>query len=206
VTLALSLAALMFAAAGCLSKPSFDCAVAPGPDQTEPGIGSQGGVPLGSADCGDQSLVGLGFTLTRENMPNQRTTITATLRCAPVSYRGRSETGATKNVRVPGGSEQNVDGPFFGDCPDGQVVIGLAAHIVGQGGVFNSIAVKCAALDPMGRPIGNVTEISVTATGSEPAEVSANCTADGVLHGLEATGGNQLDRIALRCTHPSCKP
>jgi hypothetical protein len=205
VRIARPLATLMLAA-GCLSKPSFDCPVAPGPAQTEPGIGSNGGVPLGSADCGDRSVVGLGFTLTRETIPSQRTVITATLRCATVSYRGRYETGATEEVRVPGGSEKDVDGPFFGDCPDGHVVTGLAAHLVGNGGRFNSIVVKCAALDLMGRPVGDITEIPVTETGSEPSKVSADCRADEVLYGLEAKGGRELDQVALRCTQPSCKP
>lgn len=205
MTLARPLAGLMLAA-GCLSKPSFDCPVAPGPAQTEPGIGSTGGVPLGSADCGNRSLVGLGFTLTRETIPSQRTVITATLRCATVSYRGRYETGATEDVQVPGGSEKAVDGPFFGDCPGGHVVTGLAAHLVGNGGRFNSVVVTCAALDLRGTPVGDATEIPVIATGSETPLVSADCRADEVLHGFEATGGRELDRVALRCTQPSCKP
>jgi hypothetical protein len=204
VTIALPIAALMLTA-GCLSKPSFDCAVALGPDQTEPGIGSNGGVPLGTADCGDRSIVGLGFTLTRVTMPSERTIITATLRCVAVSYRGGYETGATEDVGVPGGSEQNVDGPFFGVCPGGHVVTGLAAHIVGTGGRFNSVVVKCAALDLMGRP-ADVTEISVTETGSEPNLVNADCRAGEVLHGLMATGGRELDQVALRCAQPSCNP
>lgn len=193
------------ALAGCLSKPSFDCAVVPGPDQLGASIGTNGGVPKGAEDCGDRSVVGLGFTLTRDTMPSQRTVITALLHCATVSYRGGYETGAIEDVAVPGGSETNVDGPFFADCPAGQVVAGLSAHLVGMGGLFNSVEIKCAALDISGAASGAVTRLPVTATGNEATmRVDADCRPGEALQGLSATGGRELDRVRIACAPTTC--
>lgn len=193
-------------AAGCLSKPSFECAIVPGADQIETAIGTNGGVPSGSADCGDSAVVGVAFTLTRDpGAFGEKAAVAATLRCAAVAnHNGEYATGTIEEVPVPGGSEKNVDGPFLADCPRGQVVTGLAAHIVGDNGLFNSISITCSALDPSGAPAGDVVSLPVAGTGTQPIDADAPCNAGEALHGLDSVSGSQLDRIKLACGSMTC--
>jgi hypothetical protein len=200
-------------ATGCLSKPSFECAFAPGPGlyELEARIGTDGGVPHDPpAVCGDRSVVGVGFTLTRgvNMMFGERTAVTATLRCATVSTRaGDSATGAADDVEVPGGSAMS-EGPFFADCPGGQVVIGLAAHIVdpAMDHLFNSIAIDCSTLDESGAPAGGVTRVPLVATGTRPPDIQVRCNRGEALHGLKSWTGSELDQLQLACRRTTCMP
>lgn len=199
-------------ATGCLSKPSFECAFAPGPGsyELEARIGTFGGVPHDPAVCGARSVVGVGFTLTRgvNMMFGERTAVAATLRCATVSTRaGDAATGAAGDVEVPGGSATS-DGPFFVDCPGGQVVIGLAAHIVNPvlDHLFNSIAIDCSALDESGAPAGGVTRVPLVATGTRPTDAQARCNPGEALHGLKSWTGSELDQLQLACGRTACVP
>lgn len=201
-------AAVAVLATGCLSKPSFECAITIDPDlaQSAAVIGMEGGVPSGAVDCGGRPAVGVGFTMTHDPGGfGEKTAVTASLRCGLISsHDGDGRTDATEDTPLIGGFEQNLDGPFFADCPDGQVVIGLAAHIVGAGGLFNSIAIDCAAFDPTGAATGKVTRRPVMGTGTEPTDAEAPCGPDRALHGLESTSGSQLDRIELACAPAAC--
>jgi hypothetical protein len=206
---ALAAAALAAAAlaAGCLSKPGFECAIAPGAAQIEAELGTLGGVPSGSADCGDLAVVGVAFMLTHNlDAFGEKAAVTATLRCAAVTnHDGAYATGSIEEVPVPGGSEKNVDGPFVADCPSGQLVTGIAAHIVGDNGLFNSISITCAVLDPSGAPTDDVVQLPVAGTGTQQTKImDAPCNPGESLHGLDAVSGSQLDRIKLSCGRTIC--
>ena len=195
-------------AAGCLSKPEFECEITPGPERTEVLMGTMGGVPSGDLDCGDRSIVGVGFTLTRT--PNgtydEKTAVKVSLRCATVSNHGRGyATGATGDTMPIGGSA-TIDGPFFADCPDARVVVGLAAHHVAPNSLFNSLAIDCASLDPSGAPTGDVVRIPVAGTGTRPTDLDAPCNAGQALHGLKSMSGSELDRLELTCAPTTCQP
>lgn len=194
-------------AAGCLSKPGFECEIARGSERSEVEMGTQGGGPSGKVDCGGRSAVGVGFTLRRENngMFDEKTAIKTSLRCATLSnLDGEHATGAIEDTALIGGFESQIDGPFFADCPAGRVVIGLAAHRVGPASLFNSLAIDCATLDPSGAPTGDVVRVKVVETGTRPTDLDGTCKTGEALHGLESVSGSELDRIRLTCAPNTC--
>lgn len=203
-------AALAVIASGCLSKPGLDCELAAvGAGQIDAQIGTAGGVPSGATDCGPRAVVGVGFWLTRDPnmMFGEKTAVRAALRCATLeNHDGGYATGATEDLAAIGGSEAKLDGPFFAECPGGRVVIGLAAQLLGATGLFNSIAIDCAALDPGGAPAGDAVRVPVVGTGTGPTEVEAACREGRVLHGLESVSGRELDQVKLRCAQATCGP
>lgn len=205
---AAALAALATLGPGCLSKPSFACELALGNGQIEAQIGTEGGVPGSSIECRDLAVVGVGFTLTREpGAFGEKTAVRVSLRCAALSNRdGVYTRGAIEVLDAVGGSEANVDGPFVADCPPGQIVVGLAAHIVGEGGLFNSIAIACAPLDPSGAPLADRAVLHpVLGTGTQPAETDAPCLPGSALRGVKTLGGRELDQLRLVCAPPECQ-
>ena len=195
--------------AGCLSRPSFECEIALVFDQTYARIGNNGGIPRQSTTCGERAVVGVGLSMSSDvnAMYRQRTAVTAWLRCATMAnHDGEYAAGGTEDVAAPGGGRTEVDAPVFADCPRGQIVVGLAAHIVGQGGLFNSLSIQCAALDPMGVPVGQgqADRIPLIATGSEPINAEAKCNAGDAAHGFRPYTGSELDQLELICGRASC--
>jgi len=192
---------------GCLSKPSFECEVAPGVTELRGQLGTQGGNGEDPVLCGTRAVVGLGFTMTRQGIVNgQKIAITAFLRCAPLSNHGGDyELGKPEDVEVPGGSVTEIEGPFFADCPPGQGVVGLAGHIVDTDSFFNSVTIFCAAFDLAGAPSGDVTRIPLLETGTDRAESEAQCNGDEALSGLKSYRGDKLDRLQLACAHTECR-
>lgn len=196
-------------AAGCLSKPGFECPLVPEPSQfITAQIGTGGGGGTFDSDCGDRSAVGVAFTLTRNptGATAEQVVAKAALRCATISKQGDSyTTGAVADAPLIGGFETNIEGPFFADCPAGQVVVGLTAHIVGErGGLFNSISLLCAGLDPAGASAGDALRVPIAETGTMPAEAEARCDDGDALHGIEVRTGSLLDQLRLSCGPLAC--
>jgi hypothetical protein len=100
----------------------------------------------------------------------------------------------------------NVDTPLFAECRSGQVVVGLAAHLVGGDHLLNSLAIDCSALDAGGAAVGEVERIPVLGTGTNPIDAEARCEGGRALHGLDPVSGRELDRIRLRCAPMTCGP
>jgi hypothetical protein len=204
---ACSLAAAALAlSAGCLSKPGIDCELDPGPFTLEMSLGTDGGSPApGATACPGGLVVGVGLTLSQEpHAAGEKTAITATLRCAAMSHHNGDYTPDTPaNVTVPGGFHTSLEGPFFADCPRGQAVIGLAAHLIAPASLFNSLAIDCSRLDPSGAPTGAPTRILQLATGARPPDTEVRCDS-GVLLGLTPWSGRDLDRVQLACGNPTC--
>jgi hypothetical protein len=73
-----------------------------------------------------------------------------------------------------------------------------------MGGLLNSLAIDCSALDAGGAPAGAVAQRPVLATGSKPADAHAACGPGEALHGLKAWSGSKLDRLQLACSATSC--
>jgi hypothetical protein len=196
-------------ASGCLSKPSFECTFATASALEIDGqIGTDGGNPHDPFHCDTRSVVGVGFTMSQTVNQEfmEKNVIAARLLCATVETRdGRYTAGEPEEVSGPGGSESS-DGPFFERCPDGQVVIGLAAHILDtlKDSLFNSVAMDCSAIDESGAPTGDVTRIPLLATGARPPDVEARCLPGRVLLGLKPWTGNDLDRVELACAQTAC--
>ncbi|HSK04856.1 MAG TPA: hypothetical protein VK932_26585 [Kofleriaceae bacterium] len=199
-------AAALGLAAGCLSKPGIDCELDPGPFTLEASLGTDGGIPASSATvCSGGLVVGVGLTLSQEpHAAGEKTAISVTLRCAPMSHHnGDYAPGDRDDVAVPGGSHTSLEGPFFADCPRGQAVIGLAAHLIAPTSLFNSLAIDCSRLDPSGAPTGTPTRILQLATGARAPDTEVRCDR-GVLLGLKPWSGRDLDRVQLACGRPTC--
>lgn len=194
-------------AAGCLSKPGLECEIARGSERSQVEMGTMGGGGGVKIDCGERSVVGVGFTLSSQNngVFDEKTATKVSLRCATLSnHDGDHATGAIEDTALVGGFESNIDGPFFADCPGGRVLIGLAAHVVGTNRLFNSLAIDCAALDPSGAPSGDVVRRPVLGTGTRPTDLAGTCMPGQAVHGLEPVSGSELDRIRLTCAPNTC--
>jgi hypothetical protein len=206
--IAARLAAIALLATGCLSKPSFECTFEALPSELEARLGTQNGAERSTSDCGDRSVVGLGLAITSgiNDTYDERTAVAATLRCATLSTSGGDyATGETSDVPVAGGNAM-ADGPFFASCPDGQVVVGLAAHIVNPAmdHLFNSVAIDCSAVDESGAATGAITRVPLVATGTRPPDIEVRCTGRKALHGLKSWVGSELDRVQLACGPTAC--
>ena len=203
------LAAAVAFAAGCLSKPShFECdfAAAASTDLSAR-LGTEQGGGNSVTPCPDGVVVGMEITLTRTPGGFQeKTAVAATLHCATLSTRdGDYATGMVTKQNVAGGFATS-DGPYAADCPDGQVVIGLAAHRVAtdKDHLFNSFVLLCSAVDQSGAPTGGVTRVRIVETGVTPSDTEARCSAGKVLQGLKSYTGSELDRVDLLCTQMPC--
>jgi hypothetical protein len=193
-------------ATGCLSKPRFECEVASIGGQIQGGIGMGGGSEQEKVDCGDRAIVvGIGIAMTVMST-SRRTVVTAAARCATISNRdGAYTTGPIEEQAAIGGSADVDGGPFVADCPGGRVTVGIAAHRVGQQGVFNSVAIACATLDPSGAPSTDAISIPVLGTGDDPRGDDASCASRHVVRGMESTSGAELDQLRLSCAPAICR-
>jgi hypothetical protein len=195
-------------ATGCLSKPGFECELGHGILLSDAQIGTEGGLPSEPIECEASTIVGLGFTMRRDpgGASGDKTAISVGLRCATIANRdGEYATGAIEDGPSLSGGLTDVDGPFVVDCPSGQVVTGVSAHVAGTDGLFNSIAVACAPLEPSGVPGDGAVAHPVEGTGLAPAETVAACAPGESLRRVRVYSGSELDRLLLTCERPACE-
>jgi hypothetical protein len=193
---------------GCLSKPSFVCRLVPCSSQPDMQLGFGGPDSRGVALCDKGLAVGIGFTISSGINPTymEKTAVRAFLVCAPISTNGVSSTTELNDKVVVSqtGGTASSDGPFFEYCPDGQVVIGLAAYVVGGDHLFNSLAIDCSAIDQFGVLNGEPTRVALTMTGTRETDSAIRCSNGKVLLGLESWTGTELDRLQLHCGGVAC--
>jgi hypothetical protein len=191
-----------------LAKPGFECDLVAQATHVGEQIGSQGGVPQDTVGCVDGFAVGLAVALTADPdgaHNNEYIVVKISMLCAGVVERdgGFEIEPTTSMLVVEGGSA--TQGDQTATCGPTQVVVGLDAHMVEAAGLFNSVAIECAALSPSGLARETSTTIAVPNTGTELQDGHATCTGGAVVSGFKGWSGNHVDQLQLQCSAPACR-
>jgi hypothetical protein len=198
-------ACALVALAGCLGKPSFDCELAPvATTDTVAQIGTLGGVPKGRVACDGGFAVGLTVALTADRDAahgNEYIVAKVAMLCAPIWQRDDAfVTGATATQLVATGNAA-LQADQTAACDPGEVVVGIDVHMVEAGGLFNSVAIECAALTTGAHGMPRV--VDIPNTGTSMADGHATC-GDEVATEMQGWTGNEVDQLQISCSAPGC--
>lgn len=179
-------------------------------------IGGTGGQPRADATCtADELPVGLWFHVSENEIPDhadQVAMVDLHLRCGRITRGtdGVFTTTPQERFDSPGGMGGNcsayVPTTEIAEvtCPSGRVIVGIEGNRLDDT-LYNSVVLRCAAVDASGAITADVVALPVAGTGANSNQpMSASCATGTAVASFQIKSGCGHDQLAPRCAPVGC--
>lgn len=179
-------------------------------------IGGTGGQPRAEATCAAGELpVGLWFHVSQDGIPDhadQVAMVDLHMRCGKITRGtdGVFTTTPQERVDSPGGMGGNCSAYFPNaevaevTCPQGRVIVGVEGNRLDDT-LYNSVVLRCAAVDASGAITADVVAQPVAGTGANSNQpMSASCATGTAVARFQIKSGCGHDHLAPRCSPVVC--